>query len=259
MGCQFSPPAKMKLTVEVIRSSPDFINACKWRELDLRDNKIPFIENLGATKDFYTAIDLSNNEIRSFENFPILPRLEYLSITNNKIEKIEKNVIFRLPALKYLSMANNYIRALCDISNLFERFNLDSPSFSLSNCHLQHLSLMGNDVCKVQFYREWVIFGFPRLKTLDFVHVSKKERDYVNSLFLIAKDSDSEGMEYSSLFYQIASGENIKGIRRSLETDAAANENVNEAKKQKIKEAICKANSLEEVQELERQLLLCNS
>ena len=40
----------MRLTAEVIDHSCSFVNAIKDRELDLRSNKIPAIENLGATK-----------------------------------------------------------------------------------------------------------------------------------------------------------------------------------------------------------------
>lgn len=33
---------------------------------------------MGATQDFYTCIDLSNNDIIKLGNFPLLPRLETL-------------------------------------------------------------------------------------------------------------------------------------------------------------------------------------
>lgn len=40
----------VKLTADLIGHSPFYINAIKEMELDLRNNKISAIENLGATK-----------------------------------------------------------------------------------------------------------------------------------------------------------------------------------------------------------------
>jgi U2 small nuclear ribonucleoprotein A' len=40
----------VKLTAELILSSPQYINPLKERELDLRGNKIAAIENLGVTE-----------------------------------------------------------------------------------------------------------------------------------------------------------------------------------------------------------------
>ena len=82
----------MRLTADLILRSPTFENCLKQRELDLRGtlfgiaagscsklevklfagNKIPFIENLGATHDEYEALDLSDNEIGKLDNFPLL-------------------------------------------------------------------------------------------------------------------------------------------------------------------------------------------
>jgi hypothetical protein len=39
-----------RLTAELVASSPQFMNPLKERELDLRGNSIPAIENLGAAR-----------------------------------------------------------------------------------------------------------------------------------------------------------------------------------------------------------------
>jgi U2 small nuclear ribonucleoprotein A' len=39
-----------RLTSELVASSPQFMNPLKERELDLRGNSIPAIENLGAAR-----------------------------------------------------------------------------------------------------------------------------------------------------------------------------------------------------------------
>nr|GFC70999.1 U2 small nuclear ribonucleoprotein A' [Tanacetum cinerariifolium] len=40
----------VRLNADLIWKSPHFFNALRERELDLRGNKIPVIENLGATE-----------------------------------------------------------------------------------------------------------------------------------------------------------------------------------------------------------------
>ena len=47
--------------------------------------KIPVIENMGATLDQFDTIDLSDNEIRKLDGFPLLRRLKCLMINNNRV------------------------------------------------------------------------------------------------------------------------------------------------------------------------------
>lgn len=47
--------------------------------------KIPVLENLGATLDQFDTIDLSDNEIRKLDGFPLLRRLKTLLMNNNRI------------------------------------------------------------------------------------------------------------------------------------------------------------------------------
>lgn len=47
--------------------------------------KIPQIENMGATSDQFDAIDLSDNDIRKLDGFPLLNRLKCLLLNNNRI------------------------------------------------------------------------------------------------------------------------------------------------------------------------------
>lgn len=47
--------------------------------------KIPVLENLGATLDQFDTIDLSDNEIRKLDGFPLLKRLKTLLLNNNRI------------------------------------------------------------------------------------------------------------------------------------------------------------------------------
>lgn len=47
--------------------------------------KIPQIENMGATLDQFDTIDMSDNDIRKLDGFPLLKRLKCLLLNNNRI------------------------------------------------------------------------------------------------------------------------------------------------------------------------------
>jgi Leucine-rich repeat len=150
----------MRITPELIHRSPAFVNALKLRELDLRANKIPAIENLGVTEDRYEALDLSDNHIARVENFPLLRRLQLLMLCNNRVARILPGVGVSLPALDTLVLSNNALAKLEDLRALQE--------LDLS---LRHLSLLGNPVQQRPHYRLFVIHLLPRLRVLDFTKI----------------------------------------------------------------------------------------
>jgi len=155
----------MRLTAELVARSPSFINTLKDRELDLRGQKIPLIENLGATNDQYDTIDLSDNEIKKLENFPLLPRLQTIFASNNRITRILPSITESLPNLDTLILTNNNVTRLEDVDALvgFKK--------------LKTLSLLDNPVTKRPGYRNYVIHKIPSLKLLDFKKVKVKERE----------------------------------------------------------------------------------
>ena len=55
-------------------------------------NKIPAIENFGVLMDKYDSIDLSDNEIRKFDNFPMMVKVSSFLLNNNLISKIGEKV-----------------------------------------------------------------------------------------------------------------------------------------------------------------------
>jgi U2 small nuclear ribonucleoprotein A' len=83
----------MRITIELIQRSPQYVNPLGEREICFRGLKIPLIENLGATlvrpiQDQYEVIDLTNNHISKISpDFgKELPYLENLILTNNKVQ-----------------------------------------------------------------------------------------------------------------------------------------------------------------------------
>ncbi|KAJ7563517.1 hypothetical protein O6H91_03G113600 [Diphasiastrum complanatum] len=152
----------VRLTADLIFRSPQYFNAVRERELDLRDNKIAAIENLGATEDLFDSIDLSDNEIVKLEGFPPLKRLTTLLVNNNRIARVSPLIGASLPKLQTLVLTNNRLVNLVDLD----------PIATLSN--LQTLCLLDNLVTKQPNYRLYVIHKLPNLRLLDFRKVKLK-------------------------------------------------------------------------------------
>ncbi|CAI5938652.1 unnamed protein product [Closterium sp. NIES-64] len=125
----------VRLTADLILESPQYFNAVREREIDLRGNKIAVIENLGATEDRTAqdlfdsidlsdndivkleGIDLSDNEIVKLEGFPLLRRLSTLLLCNNRITRISPQLA-HLSKLQTLVLANNRLTNLADLNPL---------------------------------------------------------------------------------------------------------------------------------------------
>jgi U2 small nuclear ribonucleoprotein A' len=157
----------VRLTADLILRSPQYFNAVRERELDLRGNKIGVIENLGATEDQYASIDLSDNEIVKLEGFPHLKRLTTLLVNNNRIARINPNIGAALPKLETLVLTNNRLSNLVDLDHLAALVNL------------QNLCLLDNVVTKRPNYRLHLIQKLPKLRLLDFKKVKLKGHLFV--------------------------------------------------------------------------------
>eukprot|EP00051_Salpingoeca_urceolata_P032568 m.16340 g.16340 ORF g.16340 m.16340 type:complete len:236 (-) comp5227_c0_seq1:185-892(-) len=218
----------VKLTQDLVILSTQFTNPLKQREIDLRGNKVAVIENLGATMDQFDTIDLTNNEIKKLDGFPILLRLKTLLLSNNRVARIAPGIGTKLPNLEELVLTNN---SLTDLGDLFPL--KDIPS-------LTRLSLSRNPVTRLKNYRLFVIHLLPALKLLDFQKVKPQERDTATELF-----ESEEGQKLLGEFAQ-----NIATTEDTAAPVPAADTKQLEA----IKEAISNASSLEEVRRLEAQL-----
>eukprot|EP00045_Choanoeca_perplexa_P002610 m.25512 g.25512 ORF g.25512 m.25512 type:complete len:245 (-) comp11609_c0_seq1:129-863(-) len=228
----------MKLTADMIMLAPQFTNTLKERELDLRENKLVVIENLGATLDQFDTIDLSDNEVRRLEGFPLLTRLKTVIMNNNRVSHVGADLADGLPNLTELILTNNNIVNLGDVQALFKVQSL------------QRLSLMRNPATAVQHYRHYVIHHMPNLKLLDFQKVKPQERQEAAELF--------SGDAGEKLLDTIAN--TTQGAKQAAAAAKMAQEQASERNKalaahtERIREAIKNASSLEEVQKLEAEL-----
>jgi len=212
-----------RLTAELILTSPAFVNPLKERELDLRGNKIPQIENLGATEDHFDVLDVSDNDIAKLDGFPLLNRLTSFFASNNRISSVAENLGTKIPNLETLVLINNRLENLADLDQL--------ASFT----KLSTLALLKNNVFNKPHYRLYVINKIPSLKILDFRKIKQNEKNEAKKLF--------GGKEGEKLKNDIAS-------QRSAPTQAA-DEGLTAEQRQRIKDAIGRAQTLEEVQKLE--------
>ncbi|XP_065184607.1 U2 small nuclear ribonucleoprotein A'-like [Sycon ciliatum] len=223
----------VKLTADLVASSAQFVNALGDREIDLRGNKIPVIENLGATLDQFDTYDLSDNEIRKIDGFPHLPRLKCILLNNNRILRIASNLEHHLPHLETLILTNNNLQELTDLDPLQTIKTLTT------------LCLLKNPVAANSSYRQYVISRLPQLRVLDFRKIKEKEREEAQKMF-----GDSHAASTSNTFEP---GENLPA--RALDQAPAPavppppNKDV-----QAIRAAIAQATSLDEMQRLEALL-----
>ncbi|KAJ1797310.1 U2 snRNP complex subunit [Coemansia sp. RSA 2399] len=169
----------MKLTADLIKNSPTYLNPIKDRELDLSNNHITLIENLGATRDLNDTLNLCTNGIRVLGNFPILTRLKSLYLSNNRIAAIDHRLPAQLPNLVSLVLTGNDIEELKVLEPLRELENLE------------YLSLLNNPVMAKPNARLWCVWRFPTVRVLNFEKVSQVQRTEAKQLFETADGKPS--------------------------------------------------------------------
>lgn len=240
----------MRLTADLVERAPQFTNAVREFEMDLRGNKIPEIENIGATKDNFDTIDLSDNDISVLDNFPIMRRLRTLLLSNNRVSRIAPGVGKFLPSLNALILSNNYIRELADV--------LPLQSFA----SLRVLSLLRNPVTKQKNYRLFVIHALPQVRILDFRRIRAKEREEASKVFgaesaesaAAAARACSSGVEEAQVFVvgEVAEG-SASVASRSVSTSLPP-QRLSREMMDRILKVIAESHSLEAITRLEKCL-----
>ncbi|KAG8892130.1 U2 snRNP complex subunit [Tulasnella sp. 417] len=237
----------MKLTPELIASSPSYINPLKDRELDLRGHKIPTIENLGVTRDQHDTIDLTDNSVSHLQNFPLLKRLSTLLVSNNRVAHISPTLSKSIPNLTSLCLTNNAVSELGDLMPLGELKQLE------------FLSLLGNPVREKKYYREWVVFNCKSLRVLDYQRILDKERKSAKALFL-TPDNLPTALATSLTAAKAAptkaatTEEEPAGPSGAALGAGKAGRLMTAEERERVKAAILKATSAEEVRRLEKTL-----
>ena len=113
----------------------------------------------------------------------IISKVLTLYLSNNNITSLDG--IEQFEKLKSLSVANNLIRYVGSLRSL------------IVNQHLERLSLEGNTVTGMPFYRQHVIALCPRLIALDGINVTAEERNADRAI----------GRQLSAFYDQLRSNE----------------------------------------------------
>jgi len=214
----------MRITAELIRTTGSYINPLREREISLRGYKIGSIENLGVTQDQYDVIDMSENEIVTVDNFPLLRTLHTLVLSNNRVRIFAPKLGQYLPNLRRVVLFNNRVSELEELDPL-----ADVPTIT-------DLVLIGNPVVKKDNYRLYCIHLFPRLRVLDFGKIKPRERKESERIFGKAQQR------------KIAIAEEKKTEAPIVTSGPTPQQ------KQRIMDMIAAATSLEEISNLEKML-----
>ncbi|KAJ3122634.1 U2 small nuclear ribonucleoprotein A' [Nowakowskiella sp. JEL0407] len=228
----------MKLDFDVLSVADTRLNPIGDRELILRSLKIQAIENLAMTKDQNDTIDLTDNELRKLENFPKMTRLQNLLLANNRISKIDPEITTYVPNLKSLILTNNQFQELGDLDPIagFKK--------------LEYLSLVDNPVALKKHYRLYLIHRCPNVRIVDFRRVKLKERHEAAKLFSGVAGRKLEA-SYAASTTELHNEFEVNNLPKNAQTPYQGPTPEQAAK---IKEAIAKAKTLDEVTRLEAQL-----
>lgn len=233
----------VRITADLVDEAAQFTNACGDREVDLRDNKIQVIENMGVTRDLFDTFDLSNNDIRELDGFPLLKSLRTIIINNNRIVRVGDNLAESCPNLSELVLINNNLSDYREIKKL-------STLKALT-----HISLLKNPISKTPHYRKFLIHHNTKLRVIDFERVKQKERQEAAALF---SGEAGEALLKSLLKSTRSDQKSIAGESASTNGTAAVQNAMNAhtaAQTKAIKDAIASAKTLDEVKKIERDLL----
>ena len=124
--------------------------------------------------------------------------------------------------------------------NMIQELSDLEPLVPLKN--LQSLCLLQNPVSAKPQYRQYIIYKFPSLRLLDFRKIKQQEREAAIAFFRSKKGKD---IAREIAKKAKAQAQNINGLDKPAMTPEERN---------KIREAITNATSLEEVQRLSRLL-----
>lgn len=203
--------------------------------LSLRDLTIPLVENVETLPDIFETLDLTNNEIITLGNFPLLMRTHTVLMARNKVSFIQRNLDSQIPMVKTLSLVNNSLADYATLETL--------------SClrHLENLYITGNPVMLMEHTREFVIWCLPQLRVLNFERVKQSERLRARELF---GDLD----EPTALAHKLRNA----GKRNTLKEDSDGITHVlkklSDEEKEQLKQQLKLATSLKEIERIEDAL-----
>ena len=196
-------------------------------------------------------------------NIPLLRRLRTLLLANNRVSSISPSLHLSVPNLTTLVLTNNNLAELGDLEPLKDVQGLQYPS------------LLGNPVREKKWYREWLAWRIPSLRVLDFQRIRDKVRVDTTSMVDVGFDHTFMVQERQAAKTLFLTADNLPTqlattLSTTVSTHAKAPVTTDEPKPvvapgkagrlmtkeeaQRVKDAIAKATSIEEIRRLERSL-----
>jgi acidic leucine-rich nuclear phosphoprotein 32 family member B len=153
-----------KAIIKAIKSSP-FSTSINLDSSIKSNGLLPSPDVLSVLPKTLESLSLANCRLSSLRNFPSLPSLRYLNLSDNRISNsLDALVIAELKGLKILDLANNRIATVAEVAVLKGLEGIES------------LDLYECPVTRVPGYREKVFEAVPSLKFLDKVDKEGNER-----------------------------------------------------------------------------------
>ena len=171
----------VRINYELLDKCNKFYNPLHVRELDLSNYMINSIENMSIFNTYqFEMINFDNNYIHHIDNFIYSLSIKYLSFYNNQISSINiKNIILNLPNLTTLNVSNNlindknFIISLGYIKSLTNLIILNNPIIITWN----------KEEKKKNLFRLYIISVIPSLKILNYQKVKVIERKQAQEIY----------------------------------------------------------------------------
>ena len=126
----------------LIAIPPDyFCGFTRLMTIRLDYNKLLAVPNITPLKATLFHLELSGNQIQSFGPFltsTTFPPMRQLSVNNNKIKYLSRDMISPWPKLIMLHLRNNLLKSLEDLSGLI-RAPLTSLTVWYNRCHMTYV------------------------------------------------------------------------------------------------------------------------
>lgn len=223
----------MRLTPNVLHDA--IANVVSSSTLSLRDSSIPLLENLDVVPDIFTVLDITNNDIVTLGNFPLLFKVTTLLLAKNNISNIQDSIALQLPQLRTLSLIDNSIGDYATLERLS------------SLTRLENLYISGNPIMLMEHVREFVIWCLPHLKVLNFERVRQSERERCLELF----GPRDEPSELADKLRSVGSQRRVYSQSDQLETVV---KKLSDEEREQLKEQLKSATSLKEIEKIEDML-----
>jgi U2 small nuclear ribonucleoprotein A' len=127
------------------------------------------------------------------------------------------------------------------------------PLFGLKK--LEFLVLTSTAISQLPHYRSWLISNIPSIRWLDYSKVKQSERDHASSLFYTAEGTSTDlARSIGTQSVSVEQAESGAKGAKTFEVEQAQSKGLNDEQKLRIRKAIEKAGTLEEIQRLKRML-----